>query len=148
MRKVLRYILLIGSILLLLKLCLGAIIICAALTGLAEWKKRRTLREKVVQVCNAILAHPTSEAAGQLTKLIEKNGLFALPVYWNTIRLIWAFVYASPEVSEERKMPFWSSCIEETEGRFWRSVRGKRHFSSYFQKSLSHLQNGFKKGLL
>lgn len=126
MRKVLRYILLIGSILLLLnvaslfiqpyslsvydgaretvfELCLGAIIICAALTGLAEWKKRTTLREKVVQVCNAILTHPTNEAAGQLTKLIEKNGLFALPLEWNTIRLVWAFVYASPEVSEERK---------------------------------------------
>ena len=61
------------------------------------------LRADGVRAGNGILAHPTNEAVEQLTKWIEKNGLFALPVDWNTIRLIWAFVYASPEVSEERK---------------------------------------------
>ncbi len=85
------------------ELCLGAIIICAALTGFTKWKKCRMLRADGVRAGNGILAHPTNEAVEQLTKRIEKNGLFALPVDWNTIRLIWAFVYASPEVSEERK---------------------------------------------
>ncbi|UNT93935.1 hypothetical protein [Allobaculum sp. Allo2] len=54
------------------ELCLGAIIICAALTGFTKWKKCRMLRADGVRAGNGILAHPTNEAVEQLTKRIEK----------------------------------------------------------------------------
>lgn len=126
MRKGLRYAVLASAILLLLNLaslfiapysqsryddirqlifvlCIGGVIIFAALTGFVEWNRRRKLRADTVYLCNEILAHPTNEAVEYLTELIRRNGLFALPVEWDVIRLVRAFVYASEDVTQDRK---------------------------------------------